>query len=156
MLAAMATPLIVLLWALALGGQQAGQPSQEPSSSKPPGRGDKVVATGCLMGPTLESTQTVATDQTGRLSTPVTYQLKGDKKVLKQMREQYDAHVVEVTGVLKSDLPQDDALHRTLGKTKVVFGVGTPTAQQNVANQPPAMPVLDVRSFDGTAAPCGK
>ena len=79
-----------------------------------------------------------------------------DKKVLKQMREQYDAHVVEVTGVLKSDLPQDDALHRTLGKTKVVFGVGTPTAQQNVANQPPAMPVLDVRSFDGTAAPCGK
>ena len=117
-------------------GRAVGLPAlpaaQEPNSKvKTPAKGDSVVVKGCLMGPTLQSTETVSTDDTGTLSTPLTYQLKGDKKLLKQLRDENDGKLVEVTGILKSVLPQDSAIHgKTMGKTKVTLGIGAPSAQR--------------------------
>jgi hypothetical protein len=144
-----AIAMIVCVQPFALG--------QEPTSNvKTPGKGDAVIVKGCLTGPTLASVETVTTDDTGRTSAPLTYQLKGDKALLKRMREEHDGKVVEVTGVLKSPLPHDNSQHgKTMGKTKVTFGIGTPPAQKGAPDLQSALPVLEVKSYDGAGARCG-
>ena len=132
--------------------------AQDPTSNvKPPGKGDSVIVKGCLNGPTLESVETVTTDATGTVSAPITYQLKGDKGLLKRMHEELDGKLVEVTGVLKSTLPIDNSTHgKTIGKTKVTLGIGGPPAQSGASNMSPAIPVLEVKSYDGAGARCGR
>ena len=66
----------------------AQQPTDPPAKEKVPAKGDAVLVKGCLDGPTLQSIETSMTDETGHLATPFTYQLKGDKKLLRQMREE--------------------------------------------------------------------
>ncbi len=130
--------------------------AQEPTpGNKRPGKGDEVVARGCLNGPTLHAVETVATDETSRVSVPLTYQLKGDKKLLARMREEHDGTGLRVTGVLKSTLPHDGAVAgKTVGKTKVTFGIGTPSAQGGAPDNQPALPVLEVKSFEGDGPSC--
>ena len=132
--------------------------AQEPSpGGGGPKKGDEVIAKGCLVGPTLQSTETVTTDDLGRASAPYTYQLKGDKKLLKQLRDEHDGRLVEVTGVLKSALPQDTAVRgKKIGKTSVTFGISTPSAQAGAPDRGPSLPVLEVKSFDGLGTRCTK
>jgi hypothetical protein len=143
---------------LCAGASAAAQDPKEPTSNvKTPGKGDTVVVKGCLVGPTLESVETVTTDETGHASGPITYQLRGDKKVLKRMRDEHDGKVVEVTGILKSALPQDSSIRgKTMGKTKVTFGIGTPSAQKGAPDLQSSLPVLEVKSYDGFGTPCGR
>jgi hypothetical protein len=109
------------------------------------------------MGPTLESIETVVTDEIGRTAGPMTYQLRGNKHLLKRMRSEHDGKQVEVEGILKSALPQDDATRsRKVGKTKITFGVGTPTAQRGAPDVQSALPVLEVKSYDGAGARCSR
>ena len=130
--------------------------AQEPAASnKRPAKGDEVVARGCLTGPTLQSAETVGTDETGRVSFPLTYQLKGDKTLLARMREQHDGAVLNVTGVLKSTLPHEGGVAgKTVGKTKVTFGIGTPSTQKGAPENQPALPVLEVKSYEGDGSRC--
>jgi len=132
--------------------------AQEPSSHpKTPEKGDAIRVRGCLNGPTLESIETVVTDEIGKTAGPMTYQLRGDKDLLKRMRSEHDGKQVEVEGILKSRLPQDDAARsKTVGKTKITFGVGTPTAQSGVPDTRSSLPVLEVKSYDGAGARCGR
>ena len=132
--------------------------AQEPTpAARTPRKGDAVTARGCLAGPTLESIETAMSDETGRLSTPITYQLKGDKSLLKRLRDEHDGTQVEVSGILKSALPQDSAIGgRTMGRTKVTFGIGTPTAPKGTPDPQSALPVLEVKSYDGSDARCGR
>jgi hypothetical protein len=132
--------------------------AQEPTSHvKTPGKGDSVIVKGCLSGPTLQSLETVTTDDTGRVAGPLTYQLKGDGKLLKTMRAEHDGKVVNVTGILKSTLPHDSSIRgKTMGKTKVTFGIGTPSAQSGAPSPQSALPVLEVKSYDGSGALCGR
>ena len=126
----------------------AGQ--QEPANDKPPKKGDRVVVRGCLRGAILEAADTTVVDGTAKYPTPISFRLSGDKKLLKEMRKHDDGRVVEVTGVLKSDLPSD-APGKRIGNTRIVVGMGT---QQSMQQAPPHMPVLDVKSYEGVA-PCG-
>ena len=132
--------------------------AQEPNShGKAPDKGDSIRVRGCLMGPTLESLETVVTDEIGKTAGPMTYQLRGDKDLLKRMRSEHDGKQVEVEGILKSKLPQDDAVRsKKVGKTKITFGVGTPTAQRGVPDTHSALPVLEVKSYDGAGARCSR
>jgi hypothetical protein len=146
---------IAAIVALLAGGMPAI--AQERSGSdKPPGKGDSIVVTGCLAGPTLEAVETAKSDDTGRLTTAITFQLKGDKELLRKLRSEHDGKQVEVKGVLKSDLPDDARRGTTLGKTKITFGVGTPSNDRGAASQAPSLPVLDVKSYDGTGARCAR
>ena len=130
--------------------------AQEPTA-RTPRKGDAVIARGCLAGPTLESIETTLPDDTGRLSTPITYQLKGDKSLLKRMRDEHDGKQVEVSGTLKSALPQDSAMGgKTMGRTKVVFGIATPTAPKGTPDPQSGLPVLEVKSYNGIDARCGR
>ena len=75
------------------------------------------------MGPTLESVETVVTDGIGKTAGPMTYQLRGNKDLLKRMRSEHDGNQVEVEGILKSALPQDDAARsKKVGKTNHLRG----------------------------------
>jgi hypothetical protein len=132
--------------------------TQEPASNgKTPGKGDAVIAKGCLSGPTLESTETVTTDETGRVSARLTYRLQGDKKLLKRMRDEHDGKFVDVTGILKSTLPADSSTRgKTIGKTKVTFGVGTPSAQKGAPDLQSSLPVLEVKSYEGSGERCAR
>ena len=92
---------------------------------KAPEKGDAIRVKGCLNGPTLESIETVVTDEIGKTAGPMTYQLRGDKDLLKRMRSEHDGKQVEVEGILKSTLPQDDAARsKTVGKTRSPSGSG--------------------------------
>src|SRR4051794_2535331 len=75
---------------LALVTSAAAVPAQERSGAKPPAKGDSVVVTGCLVGPRLQALETSKADDTGRLTTAITYQLKGEKGLLKRLRGEHD------------------------------------------------------------------
>ena len=132
--------------------------AQEPNGhARTPAKGDAIRVKGCLMGPTLESIETVVTDEVGKTAGPMTYQLRGNKDLLKRMRAEHDGEQVEVEGILKSALPQDDATRtKKVGKTKITFGVGTPTAQRGVPDTHTSLPVLEVKSYDGGGARCSR
>lgn len=126
---------------------------QQAPAEKPPKKGDRVVVRGCVSGPVLEATDTKTVDATGGLSASVTYRLTGDKTLLKQMRADDEGRLVEIVGVLKSELPQGDARRsKQVGRTRIVVGISTPQSSQ--PQGPPPMPVLEVKSYEALGAPC--
>jgi hypothetical protein len=145
--------VLLVIVALAL----TGSIPQEIPAAKPPKKGDTIVVKGCLKGSALESTETATLDAEASMMTALVYRLTGDKATLKRMRDEHDGQVVEVTGVLKSNLPPaDETRGMTIGKTRVRIGIGTPNvgSQANVeANR--SIPVLQVKSYEGTPVKCG-
>lgn len=141
-------------FAIAVGLPAIGL-SQESPKNRQPAKGDTVTVKGCLDGTALQSTETVTTDATGTVAGPLTYRLKGDKKLLRQLRDEHDGHLVEVVGILASTLPQDDAIRgKKVGKTKIVVGVGTPSAQRGGADVSSSIPVLEIKSFESQGTRC--
>lgn len=148
---------IVLALGAIVSVPMSGHAQEGNVRAKAPAKGDNIRVKGCLMGPTLESIETVVTDEIGRSSGPMTYQLRGNKDLLKRMRAEHDGQQVEVEGILKSALPQDDATRsKKVGKTKITFGIGTPTAQRGAPDVHSALPVLEVKSYDGAGARCDR
>jgi hypothetical protein len=144
----------VLSFVPAAGAQQ---PTESAKKERAPGKGDSVRVRGCLTGPTLESIETTMVDGTGQVASAFTYQLKGDKKLVRQMRDEHDGKVVIVVGTLKSELPQEGGIQgKTLGKTKVTFGVGTTASQRGGVDSARALPVLELKSYEGYGARCSR
>jgi hypothetical protein len=110
-----------------------------------------------LKGSSLESTETGILDSEARMMTALVYRLTGDKNLLKQMRQEHDGSIVEASGILKSTLPpSDESRSKTFGKTRVRIGIGSPTVgspAQSEANR--SIPVLEVKSYEGTPVKCG-
>ena len=133
-----------------------GATPQEKPPSKPPSKGDAVIVRGCLSGSALESTEirlVDGTDPKRERTSAVTFRLTADSDVLKQMRKDHDGQIVEVTGILKSDLPTEDGRHvKTIGKTRIVVGIRSPQTTQ--PHDPPYRPVLQVKSYEGLATIC--
>jgi hypothetical protein len=145
---------VVACVGVSAGGQE---PKDPPAKQKTPEKGDAVVVKGCLDGPTLQSLETVTTDDAGLVTAPLTYQLKGDKKLLKQLRAEHDGKVVEVSGILKSNLPHDSSIHgKKIGRTKITFGAGTPSGQKGMPDLESSLPVLEVKSYEGSGARCAR
>jgi len=130
---------------------------QEKPADRQPQKGDSIVVKGCLKGGSLESTETGFADSDARSMTALVYRLSGDKNLLKQMRNQHDNFVVEVTGTLKSTLPPADGLGgMTIGKTRVRIGVGsTSVGSGATAEAGRSLPVLEVKSYEGVSVKCG-
>ncbi|HXW06608.1 MAG TPA: hypothetical protein VD833_15330 [Vicinamibacterales bacterium] len=146
---------LTLACALAAIPAAAGGQDQKVRTPK---KGDHVRVKGCLQGLVLTATETSLTaeeDPTGALYTPFTYQLKGDKDLLKRLRAAYDDRIVEVQGELKSTLPQPEAEQGLrIGKTRIFVGGGN-AADPMVRQGGQPLPVLEVDSFEGTAVTCG-
>jgi hypothetical protein len=105
-----------------------------------------------LRGGALEATESEALDATGLLAGGLTFRLTGDKSLLKQLREKHDGKVVEVRGVLKSDLPHPSGGSQSLGKMRIRIGAPTPSPNSPDAESRRVLPVLEVKSFDGAGA----
>ena len=134
----------------------AGLVQQERPADKLPQKGDAIIVKGCLKGSSLESTETGVVNSDATMLTTLVYRLTGDKSTLKQMKQEYDGQVVEVTGILKSTLPPTtDIRSKTVGRTRITIGVGSshvgsPAAAE--ANR--SIPVLEVKSYEGVSVKC--
>jgi hypothetical protein len=130
---------------------------QEKAPAKTPQKGDTIIVKGCLRGSSLESTETSVADSDSSMMTTLVYRLSGSKNLLKQMRQEYDGKLIEATGTLKSTWPPADEISgKTFGNTRVRIGVGTPSMGPPTQSETTrSIPVLEVKSYDGTPTKCG-
>jgi hypothetical protein len=129
--------------------------SQTP---KPPKKGDAVVIKGCLRGSAVESAQLMRLDAEGvpqEEDVPaLTYRLQGKKELLKELKEKHDRMVVEVRGILRSEL-SGSGIGKDVGRTRISIGVDPRTGRSpHGADQ--AVPVLEATSFEGSNVSCGR
>jgi hypothetical protein len=132
----------------------AGAVQKEAPPAKGVKRGDTIAVRGCLTGGTLEATDLGSVDATGALSSGVTFRLTGDKALLKQLRDEHDGRVVDVKGVLKSELPKESVASRNVGKMKVTIGAPAVNPVSPQAQTQRSLPVLEVKSFNGSTTSC--
>jgi hypothetical protein len=132
----------------------ASQKEERPS--RPPKKGDAIVVRGCLTGQALEATELGRTDSTGALSNGLTFRLTGDKNLLKQMREEADGKVVDVEGILRSELPSQSVATRKVGRMRITIGSPAASPNSQEAETRRSLPVLEVRSFNGSTTSCGR
>lgn len=128
------------------------QTGDSPSTRK----GDTLAVKGCLTGNALEATETSAPDLTGLLAGGLTFRLTGDKGLLKQLRSSHDRKLVEVKGVLKSDLAQQAGQSRNVGRVRIGIGTASPNSGRPEAETRRSLPVLEVTSFEGASTSCAR
>ena len=133
----------------------AGLDARQDGKHPPLKNGDTIIAEGCLRGPTLEAADAGPVDGDSLLPTGLTFQLKGKKEILKDLIAKHDGQLVEITGVLKSNIETGATRGRTIGKTRIVVGVQSATPDRALMpNEQELLPVLEVRSFEGGALNC--
>jgi hypothetical protein len=129
----------------------------QASAQKPPTKGDAVIVRGCLHGSAVEQADLLTEDAEGDTKQndqvpPLTYQLQGDKSVLKELKDKHDRKVVEVKGILRSELSRS-GVGTDVGRTRITIGAD-PRNPTRGAEAP--MPVLEAMSFEGSTVSCGK
>lgn len=146
---ALRSTFILLLCGVPLSAQTGAQ--------KPPKKGDTVIVKGCLRGSAVEQADLMVEDEEGdaRQNDQVptlTYRLQGDKSILKELKDKHDRMVVQVKGILRSELSRS-AMGTDVGRTRITIGVD-PRNRPQGADQ--ALPVLEAKSFKATSVSCGK
>lgn len=134
-------PLLVLLVAA---------PALSAADDPRPKKGDTVVARGCVGGGVLETLDIATKDGKAREISALTFRLTGDKKLLKMLKEEHADHSDTLTGVLKTDLPDERKGTGTrIGNTSIGIGITNPNASTQRA-----LPVLEVKEFEHTDIKC--
>jgi hypothetical protein len=150
MRAALVLALVAYLAAPAAARQQTGK------RQGPPRKGDSITVRGCLSGSALEAAGLQDDEAIGTLATGLTFRLTGDRKLLKQMRDEFDGKVVDVEGVLKSELPRENQTAAKLGRMRIAIGSPSATPGSPAAEARRSVPVLEVKSFQGSPTGCGR
>ena len=143
---------IALLLAVVLLGPAGLSDEQDDAAAKPPRKGDRLVLRGCVNGPLLEGIDVSGADSP-LLPPGLSFRLSGDKKLLKQLRTEENGRKVQITGILKSELPSEEGVGGRVGKTRIAVGVPSPDTMHQQA--PPHRPVIEVKSFEPLAVACG-
>lgn len=147
---------LLLVTLVALAGA-VGVGAQQDVKQPPPKNGDTIVVRGCLNGPTLESADAGPVDGGSILPPDLTFQLRGKKDILKDLVAKHDGQMVEITGVLKSNIQGSAPPGRKIGNTRIVIGVQSATRDRAAAPSPQELlPVLEVKSFEGKGLNCGR
>jgi hypothetical protein len=131
--------------------------SAQDALQKPPKKGDTIVVRGCLRGNAVEQADLLIEDAEGDAkrndSVPaLTYRLQGDKSVLKELKDRHDRMVVQVKGILRSEL-SGGGPGTTVGRTRITMGSDPRNPTRGAEEQ---LPVLDAKSFEATKVSCGK
>jgi hypothetical protein len=130
----------------------------QSDKAKPPKKGDALVIRGCLRGSAVESAETMRVDAEGvprpedQVPT-LTYRLQGKKELLKELKSKHDRKVVQVSGVLRSEL-SGSGLSTNVGRTRISIGVDPRSSGSPHATE--AVPVLEATSFEGTTISCAR
>ncbi|MGH9370855.1 MAG: hypothetical protein ACRD15_04925 [Vicinamibacterales bacterium] len=147
---------VVLACMLLVAMSARGSAQDDKPSAKPAQKGDTITVKGCLAGGALEATEADALDGTGLLALGLTFRLTGDKSLMKQLKEKHDRKLVVVKGVLKSDLPHEEGQSRSVGRMRITIGGASPNPNSPYAENRRALPVLEVKSFDGGTTSCAR
>src|SRR5688572_15389349 len=135
----MHTALPFFLLAATIAGVDAVQ--QEGTLSRAPKKGETIVVKGCLTGQALQATDLGSGEVRESLSSEMTFRLTGDKTLLKQLKAGHDGNVVEVQGVLKSELPKESTATRKVGKMRITFGTPSEAPLSREAETRRSLPV---------------
>jgi hypothetical protein len=119
-------------------------------------KGDPLTVKGCLSGTSLAATETSASDATALVAGGLTFRLTGDRGRLRQLRDRHNRQIVEVRGILKSNLPRTGAEPRTLGGMRIGIGAASPMTGRPEGETRRVLPVLEVQAFDGGGTFCGR
>jgi hypothetical protein len=117
-------------------------------------KGDTITVKGCLQGSLLQSTDIIGADGVPVAMAAYSFQLKGKKELLKDLVAKHDGVVVSLTGELKSTLTDESSFSTKIGGTKVVLGGDPRTREQAMQGTSQALPILDVKSFEGSTITC--
>jgi hypothetical protein len=143
---------------LSFAAISAGAAPQLPETEKPkaPVKGDTVVVRGCLAGTMLHADETRRHHDSGWQVSLVTFRLSGPRNLLRTLRAEHEHETVDVSGVLKSELPDTHSVPRgkTIGKTRVIVGMGQPPRGNSPGEAMPYFPVLEVVSFEPAGGRC--
>jgi hypothetical protein len=120
------------------------QSGVEPKAVEPR-KGDAVIVTGCITGPTIEETDTLRT-----------YRLTGEKAIVKELAKAHNGHIDEVSGILKSTLIAPATRSKQIGKTRITIGAVESRSTSDHRAPMPELPVLSVKSFRHLAGICAK
>jgi len=150
----MRIPFAALFVIAALPAAAAAQ--SDEARPRPTRKGDTLMVKGCLSGTSLQATETSATDSAAILAGGLMFRLTGDKDLLKDLRAKHDRRLVEVRGILKSDLPRQDVQSRNVGRVRIGVGAPSPAAGRPDAEAKRALPVLEVKTFTGGDTFCGR
>jgi hypothetical protein len=131
----------------------------QSDNPKPPRKGDALVIKGCLRGSAVEGAETLRLDAEGiprrEEDVPIlTYRLQGKKDLLRSLKDKHDRMMVEVRGILRSEL-SGSGLGRDVGRTRITIGID-PRSGRSPYGSDQAVPVLDVTSFEGSTVSCGR
>jgi len=131
--------------------------AQQTVPQKPPKKGDTVLVRGCLRGNAVEQAELLIENTEGDSSRHdqiplLTYRLQGDKKVLRDLKDNHDRMVVQVKGILRSEL-SGTGIGTTVGRTRITMGSDPRNPTRGAEDQ---LPVLDAKSFEATTVSCGK
>lgn len=131
--------------------------AQQTIPQKPPKKGDTVSVRGCLRGNAVEHAELLIEDAEGdhrrnEVVPLLTYRLQGDKKVLNELKDKHDRMVVQVKGILRSEV-SGSTPGTTVGRTRITIGSDPRNPTRGAEDQ---LPVLDARSFEATTVSCGK
>ena len=119
-------------------------------------KGDKVILRGCLSGSALDATDIEGVDGGTGIAIGLTFRLTGDKKLIKQLRDEQSARVVTLQGVLKSDLRSETGQTANVGGVRIGIGKTTSVPGRPDAESQRSYPVLEVKSFEGSTITCGR
>lgn len=84
----------------------------------------------------------------------LTYRLQGDKRLLKDLKARHDRKVVEVKGILRSDI-SGSGIGKDIGRTRITIGID-PRTGRSPHGEDRAVPVLEAISFEGTTVSCDR
>ena len=137
---------------LSMSGAAAQDKPAAPSK-----KGDAIAIYGCLRGSSLEATDLGgASEDVSPVTGGLTFRLTGDKAVLKEMKGKHEKKLVEIRGVLKSNLEQSTGPEAKLGRMRVRIGSPS-TGSASAANEAKrAVPVVEVKSYEGHGTACGR
>jgi hypothetical protein len=150
---AISAALLVLAF-LPLHGVGLHDTQTAPPHARVPRKGDTITVKGCLLGSMLQSTETQAADGTPFPVTAYSYQLKGKKDLLKELRGKHDGFLVALKGELKSMLADEATFGTQVGNTRVVVGGDPRNPDQGMRGMEQTQPVLEVKSYEGSTVSC--
>ena len=147
----LALGLAAVLWTAA-----AVQEKPKKDAAALPKKGDPVVLEGCLRGGALESAEVAAEDSDVPVASGLTFRVTGNKSLLKDMKQKAEGRLIEIRGLLKSELLPQDGYGTKLGRMRVTIGTPSANPGSAAAEANRSIPVVEVKSFEATETTCAR
>ena len=119
-----------------------------------PKKGDPVVLEGCLRGGALESAEVAAGDSDVPVARGLTFRVTGSKSLLKDMKQKAEGRLIQIRGVLKSELLPQEGYGTKLGRMRVTIGTPAANPGSAAAEANRSIPAVEVKSFEATETGC--